>query len=129
MSTRPLLVLALLPSLAGATGITCHYDYGGQRFTLPVAVADDPYRVPAVRVGSYFLFRPLREREPAVLKVYTYGDSADGPGIVHQGSWLESTANAGSHGFTGLQRVYEPVRDSELEYWCEHDAGDDHADR
>jgi hypothetical protein len=23
------------------------------------------------------------------------------------------------YGFTGMQRVYEPVRDGELEYWCE----------
>lgn len=121
MGRLALLALATLPLWAAAAGVTCHYTYGGQAFALPVAVTDDPYRVPAVHVGSYFLLRAVRLREPPTLHVYTYGDSPDGPGILHQGTWAEAAANVGSQGFTGLQRVYEPVRDSEIEYWCEHD--------
>ena len=42
-----------------------------------------------------------------------------GPVIVHQGEYDWPPVGSGRYGFTGRRRAYEPMRDGELEYWCE----------
>lgn len=116
-----LLLGGVLP--AQAAEVICHYVYGGESVALRVSGVASVFEVPAIRVGSYFLFRPVFQEQPAdqaSVKVYVYVDRADGPALIHQGSWPypPAQASAAAHGFTGLQRVYEPIRDSELEYWC-----------
>jgi len=114
--------LALLaqPALAAPT-LSCHYTYGGEIHTVSqaqhnVAVG---YTIAPIPIGSYFLFRPLFE--PDMVKLYTYVDRPEGPALLHQASfpYPSATHSRGRYGFTGQQRVYEPVRDSELVYWCE----------
>ena len=77
-------------------------------------------------MGSYFLFRLVFQARPADIagvRIYTYVDREHGPVPIHQASYaLPRPGPRGEHGFTGLQRVYEPVRDSELEFWCEQRA-------
>ena len=120
---RPLAILALLalPAVALAEA-RCSVIYGGEESVLRIAPAADPYRVPATAVGSYFLFRAVLETEPeelAALKTYVYADLDGGAVMVHQGEFDWPPASAGRYGFTGRQRAYEPLRDGELEYWCE----------
>lgn len=116
-------VLALFGEAAiAAPRLVCHYSYGGETKTLShpqlesVAQADG---VKAEAIGSYFMFRPVFE--PAEVKLYTYADAPAGPVLLHQASFTYPAATAahGRYGFTGEQRVYEPIRDSELIYWCE----------
>ena len=57
-------------------------------------------------------------RGAAALKLYTYADRDGGPVPIHVAEFAYPVRQQGRHGFTGLQRVYEPVRDGELEYWC-----------
>ena len=39
---------------------------------------------------------------------------------IHVAEFPYPVAGRGRYyGFTGMQRVYEPMRDDELEYWCE----------
>ena len=66
------------------------------------------------------------------IKLYTYTNRDTGPVIIHQASYpypVKSVAPAGDFlqgtdsGFTGLNWVYETVRDSELQYWCELKSG------
>lgn len=123
----PLLALALLspllPTAAHAEAAYCHYIYGGETRTLRAAPTDSPYTVPTTTVGSYFRFRVVIETEPAdlaALKTYVYADHDAGPVLIHQGvfPWPVSEAPEQRYGFSGLHRVYEPVRDGELEYWC-----------
>lgn len=118
-----LLCLALLaPAGTALADARCHVIYGGEENSHRVAATDDPYRVPAIHVGSYFLFRAVLESEPAelaALKVYVLADLDSGPAIVHQGEFDWPPVGAGRYGFTGRQRAYEPLRDGELEYWCE----------
>lgn len=107
---------------AHAASLACHYTYGGETHSLRqsrLASVQAAYEVKANAIGSYFLFRPVFE--PGAVKLYTYVDRADGPALIHQASYAHPAATRaqGKFGFTGLQRVYEPVRDSELEYWCE----------
>lgn len=118
-----LLALSFLSPTALAEAARCHYRYGGETQTLAVTPSAMPYMEPTHTIGSYFRMRVVLEAEPvelAALKTYVYADHDSGPVLIHQGvwSWPVSEAAEQRHGFTGLQRVYEPVRDGELEYWC-----------
>lgn len=109
--------------LAAAEQVACHYTYGGETKTLTARPVASSYGVKPIQVGSYFLFRVVFQKAPAdqaAIKVYTYADKEGGPVLVHQASYPYPTkANSAPYGFTGQQRVYEPVRDGELQYWCE----------
>lgn len=117
------LILASAPA-ASAEQVVCHYTYGGETKVLAAHPVKSPYAVKGIKVGSYFLFRLVFQNEPAglaAIKVYTYVDRDEGPTLIHQASFpYPPPGNAATpHGFSGLQFVYEPVRDSELQYWCE----------
>ena len=123
-NTRLILAAALLftAPLASAASVACHVDYGGETQTLIATPVADPYAVKAVAFGSYFLFRIVVRDKPADLasvKIYTYADRDDGPAPIHQATHPWPPLANGPWGFSGLHHVYEPVRDSELRYWCE----------
>jgi len=113
----------LLPCLAWADDVACHVTYGGADQVLVAKPVDSPYAVSPVAIGSYFLFRIVFQRMPADLasiKIYTYSDSDDGPAPIHQATYpYPPQKSRGHYGFTGLHFVYEPMRDGELQYWCE----------
>jgi hypothetical protein len=123
--------LALLMSLSAAVGaeqVACHYTYGGEEKVVIAPPVESPYAVPAIQVGSYFQFRVVFQKQPADLasiKVYAYADrDEEGSLPLHQATYayppsVTAAAGDGRHGFTGLHFVYEPVRDGELQYWCE----------
>jgi hypothetical protein len=126
MLRSPLLLLAILPTLAHAMlRIDCHTTYGGETHVHVARPVDSPYRVAPVSIGSYFLFRVVFQDRPADLasvKIYAYADRDEGPVLIQQGTYpwpLPAARRQGAYGFTGLQHVYEPMRDGELAYWCE----------
>jgi len=134
-SARPFLfacaALIALPALASARPapqVLCHVTYGGETQILRASPVASPYAVAPVAIGSYFLFRIVVQTEPAALaavKLYTYADREGGPVPIHQQAvaWPPPRLRPGAPGgFTGLQWVYEPVRDGELQYWCERRA-------
>lgn len=116
--------LALFVSVpALADQVACHYTYGGETRTLAAHPVASPYGVAAIPVGSYFRFRVVFQQAPADLasvKVYAYADR-DEQGLVplHQATFPYPPPAGGRFGFTGQHFVYEPVRDGELQYWCE----------
>ncbi|MEN6586349.1 MAG: hypothetical protein ABFE02_09945 [Sulfuricella sp.] len=102
----------------------CHYAYGGETKILSAHPVQSPYGVKGIKVGSYFQLRLVFQDQPAnlaAIKIYTYVDRDEGPTLIHQASFpYPPPGNSASrYGFSGLQSVYEPVRDSELQYWCE----------
>jgi hypothetical protein len=105
--------------------VVCHVTYGGETVDHVSAPVASPYGVAPVAVGSFFLFRSVLQTQPrglAAFKVYTYADRDDVPVLIHQQSvaWPPPPSRAGQPGgFTGVQWVYEPARDGELQYWCE----------
>lgn len=109
--------------------VVCHVTYGGETVDHVSAPVASPYGVAPVAVGSYFLFRAVLQTRPpglAAFKVYTYADRGEAPVLIHQQSvaWPPPAPRAGQPGgFTGLQWVYEPTRDGELQYWCERAIG------
>lgn len=120
-------VVCWLPLLASASPyIACHYTYGGESKTHLVQPTKQPYDIAPIQIGSYFTFRVVWQTEPsdlAHIKIYTYADQEQGQVLIQQVSYpypLPATSTKG-YGFTGKQRVYEPIRDGELEYWCELD--------
>lgn len=115
------LVLQLAGPFALAETATCHITYGGETRQITAAPTDFPHAVPTVQVGSYFLFRLVFEADTAI-KTYIYADRDEGPWPLHQAIYTYPPTAAGRHGFTGLNFVYEPLRDGELEYWCELDS-------
>jgi hypothetical protein len=120
--------VAALTSTApqAAETVACHITYGGVTQLIEARPTTTPYELAPVAIGSYFLFRIVFRQEPADLagiKLYAYVDRDSGPALIHQASYAYPISSATTHGFTGLHYVYEPVRDSELQYWCEQKAG------
>ena len=114
-----LLLAACLCSAAQADTVACQVSYGGETQVIRAQPTAAPYTVAPISIGSYFLFRLVFERQRAI-KVYTYADREPPQGAVllHQADYLYPPPKNGRYGFTGLQRVYEPIRDGELYYWC-----------
>jgi hypothetical protein len=119
-----LALAALLTPCAHAEQVVCHYTYGGETkefVALPVA---SPYSVKGIDIGSFFNFRVVFQNRPAdiaSIKVYTYVDRDNVPVIIHQATYPYPPTNSRTapYGFSGLHSVYEPLRDGELQYWCE----------
>lgn len=116
-----------LSSQAQADSVLCHITYGGETRRMESQPVDSPYLVGTQSIGTFFLFRVVYQTQPADLasiKIYTYADRDGGPVIIHQASYPATNQNAGVNGFTGLNWVYEPLRDGELQYWCEMQRGE-----
>ena len=127
MARRARLGVGLLALLAAslpqaAEKVVCHVDYGGEVRRIEARPTTTPYTVPTQAIGSFFRFRIVFRREPldlAGIKIYTYADRDGEPALIHQASHPYPATNAASHGFSGLNFVYETQRDGELHYWCE----------
>ncbi len=112
----------LLSSAAVADRVLCQVTYYDTIQLIEAVPVDSPYAVEPQAIGSYFLFRLVVEGKPAdlaVIKVYVYADHESGATLIHQANYSYPATNAATHGFSGLNFVYEPVRDGELQYWCE----------
>lgn len=104
--------------------VACRIEYGGTTLMAGATPAASAYDVVPVRVGSFFLFRIVFQQQPAAqaaVKLYTYAQRDNGPMLIHQARFPYPPPRPGAarFGFTGLQSVYEPEQDSELQYWCE----------
>lgn len=114
-------LLLAFAAAAQAQTVTCHVTYGGETRQFAAGPTTTPLTVPTFEVGSYFLFRLVFEARSAI-KTYVYADSTDKdspPRPLHQAIFPWPPPVTGPYGFSGLHFVYEPVRDGELEYWCE----------
>ena len=127
---RQILASALLLvsiTASGAEQVVCHYTYGGEIQVLAAQATRTPYAEKGIKVGSYFQLRLVFQNAPAdqaAIKIYTYVERDEGPALIHQASfpYPPQSGAASPYGFSGLHFVYEPVRDSELQYWCEMEA-------
>jgi len=117
------LLLALPAQTVIAEAVACHVTYGGETRVLQARPVASPYGVAVEKVGSYFLFRVVFQKEPAdlaAIKVYVLATRDSGPTPIHQAThaYPPPLVKAAPWGFTGLNHVYEPLRDGELSYWC-----------
>jgi len=105
-----------------AQTVACHLTYGGETRVIEAAPSVSPYTGTPTAIGSFFLFRIVFMREPADLariNLYVQADLGEVPIPLQHASHPYPVRNQARHGFTGLQRIYEPKRESELQYWCE----------
>ncbi|MEF8724234.1 MAG: hypothetical protein ABTR92_21655 [Candidatus Accumulibacter phosphatis] len=117
-------LLAVPARAADLESVACHVSYGGETRILQARPVVSPYGVAVEKVGSYFLFRVVFQKEPAdlaAIKVYVLAAKDSGPTPIHQAThaYPPLLVEAAPWGFTGLNHVYEPLRDGELSYWCE----------
>ena len=113
-----------LAGSVSAAQVVCHLSYGGETRTVVAQAERDPYGIAPQAIGSLFMFRVVFEAlpgAPSAVKIYSYVDRDEGVVPIHQASYAypAATRSQGEFGFTGLQAVYEPLRDGELQYWCE----------
>lgn len=109
-------------SVVRADTVACHLSYGGETQVIESAPVASPYTGTPTAIGSFFLFRIVFVREPADLariNLYVHTGLTETPSPVQHASYPYPVSYHGRYGFTGLQRVYEPKRESELQYWCE----------
>lgn len=104
--------------------MACHLLYGGESRLVTARSSTTSYEEPPIAVGSYFQFRIVFQSAPAELaavRLYTYADEEHGPRLLHLARfpYPAPPQPAAQFGFTGLQSVHEPMRDGELQYWCE----------
>jgi hypothetical protein len=107
---------------AQAESVVCHIHYGGEIRQITAAPTAAPYAEMPSAIGSFFLFRIVFRKTPddlTSIKLYAYANRDSGPSLLHQASYAYPPLNAAVDGFTGRNFVYEPIRDGELEYWCE----------
>lgn len=120
---RLLAVMAFaMPLLAHAQTVACHLAYGGETQLIEASPENAPYAGAPTAIGSFFLFRIVFVREPADLariNLYVHADLGEAPIPLQHASHPVPVRNQERYGFTGLQRIYEPKRESELQYWCE----------
>jgi hypothetical protein len=116
------LLLGLFTPLSQAQTVVCHLTYGGDTQVVESAATASPYTGSPTAIGSFFLFRIVFIREPADLariNLYVHADLDEAPMPLQHASYPYPVRNQKRYGFTGLQRIYEPKRESELQYWCE----------
>lgn len=129
MTRSLLLILAMLPAAALAGHrIDCYVSNEGETRVIVARPAKSLYADAQNAIGDTFLFKLSVQDRPADIagiSIATYAPAAgaqSGPVMIHQARYPWPPLLAGlhaRHGFTGLQRVFEPVFDGELEYWCE----------
>ncbi|WP_313953529.1 hypothetical protein [Accumulibacter sp.] len=117
-------LLALPAPAVAAESVACHVTYGGEKRLVEARPVSSPYGVRVLEIGSYFLFRIVFQKEPvglATIKVYVLAARDNGPAPIHQAThpYPPPAADHSPYGFTGLNHIYEPLRDGELQYWCE----------
>lgn len=118
---RAALLCLLLAGSVRAEVVVCDVDYGGTTRRVVAAPTADPLQVRPVEFESWFLFRVVFRAAPADLagiKLYTYGRGPDGPQLIHQASHPYPPPAAADGSFTGVQAVYEPRLNAELQYRC-----------
>lgn len=124
MGKRSFAILALVwASGAGArvVQVSCHYNYGGAHSDIPVLATRDPYGAKTASLGSRFQVSAVLLHDghtPPILKLRTEYLSEEGWRPIHIGEY-QTPFYRSSHGFTGLQKVYEARTQAEVAFWCD----------
>lgn len=117
-------LFAMLPQLAvAAPRIVCHTEYDGAAQKVSFDAVDTPYTVAPRPIYDDFQLRVILRDKPADLagvRIQVFWNRQGEPVMIQEARYPWPPRAVGRrHGFTGLQRVYEPYRDGELTYWCE----------
>lgn len=103
--------------------VECHTFYGGDEEVQVYKPSKSPYDEPTLKRSGFFNIRVVYESSTHlgnVLKFYTYARLDNVQALIHQGTFvIPQKSKSSKYGFTGLQLVYEPTTEAELQYWCD----------
>ncbi|MFT5532685.1 MAG: hypothetical protein ACI8WM_000120 [Burkholderiaceae bacterium] len=88
---------------------------------LDVTPTDDPYRVKAIDINGRFRFKAVmigNDRQVDYIKLYTYDQARRQPALLHQAVYLTPSVSVSTASMTGLNVVYAPDLERELQYQC-----------
>jgi hypothetical protein len=119
-----LLASALFPAALFASPLLrCQIDQGGNTQVLDFIPVGDPYSVKAIDINGRFRFKAVvigDTQHIEYIKLYVYSQTRRQPVLLHLAKYLAPVAAAGS-GFsalTGINYVYSPQLERELQYGC-----------
>lgn len=114
----------LLPTTLFASPLLrCHIDQGGSTQVLDVSPVGDPYSVKAIDINGRFRFKAVvigDARHVEYINLYVYSQTRRQPVLLHQAKYLApvATPSAAPAALTGVNYVYSPQLERELQYGC-----------
>ena len=117
-----ILASALIPATTCAAPLLrCQIDQGGSTQMLEFAPVSDPYPVKAIDINGRFRFKVVMvgdERHIDYIKLYTYSHARRQPVLLHEAKYMAPVAGPAPAALTGLNYVYSPQLERELQYQC-----------
>ena len=119
-----LLAGCLFPAtLQAAPLLRCQIEQGGTSNVVDFTPVADPYTVKAIDINAHFRFKAVVIGDASrveYVKIYVYAHTRREPMLLHQTSYLapDASANAQPMAFTGINHVYSPWLERELQYGC-----------
>jgi hypothetical protein len=119
-----LFVSGLFPAALFASPLLrCQIDQGGKVQVLDSIPVADPYSVEAVDINGRFRFKAVvigDKQHIEYIKLYVYSQTKRQPVLLHLAKYLAPVAAAGSasSALTGINYVYSPQLERELQYGC-----------
>ncbi len=114
----------MLPAtLLAAPLLRCQIDQGGSTMVRDFSPVADPYQVAALDINGRFRFKAVvigDAQHIEYIKLYVYSQTKRQPVLLHEAVYLAPVAGADprSSALTGVNRVYSPQLERELEYGC-----------
>ncbi|MES3024109.1 MAG: hypothetical protein V4857_21285 [Pseudomonadota bacterium] len=114
----------LLPAtLLAAPVLRCQINQGESARVLDFKPVADPYTVQAVDIDGLFRFKAVvigDTQHVAYIKIYVYGQNPRQPMLLHQATYQAPVASAAAppSSLTGVNYVYAPPYERELQYGC-----------
>lgn len=115
---------ALLSSNISASPLLrCQIKQGGITQTIDTSPTSDPYRVKTIDINGRFRFKAVvvgHLQQVDYVKLYTYFPAPRQPVLLHEATYLAPMVQTGSApaALTGLNTVYSPSLERELQYQC-----------
>ena len=114
----------LLPVLVRAAPLLrCQIEQGGDTTVLDFRPVADPYRVAAIDIHGRFRFKAVvigDAQHIDYIKLYVYAQTKRQPMLLHETNYVAPMASRepGYAALTGVNHVYSPALERELQYGC-----------
>ncbi len=116
----PVLIAAL--PLQAAPHLRCEVGYGGRTRIVEASPQADPYGIQAEDIDGRFRFKAVVIGSGGAIdyvKVYVYYQADTQPVLLHEARYLPPyPAASGPYALTGLNFLYAPGLERELQYGC-----------
>lgn len=110
-------------ALLASPVLRCQFNQSGSSRVVDFSPVKDPYGVEAIDINGNFRFKAVvigDEHQVEYIKLYTYYLSKRQPVLMHEAKYSAPVIQAGSSStaLTGLNFLYSPRLERELQYGC-----------